>query len=416
MAKCKRILCAILSVAMMLTIVPMGTIGASAADVAFDTAAVDNGDGKIVVPNVTLESTKVIRVASDASGNVFTNGTTIVPATPSGLPKINGGYAAQYYVDETPVSPQVVFTTDVALASAPSISCENNTGVTFSDPVQTGNTYTWTITGGTGVTVGELKFVVDYSTSYTDSLTGKTVERFYKAYTTSYVETIAQPGAFSAFRSRTGSVGHENVRCSYIVRILGANSYGGFAAYNDEEDEQSAHGYYDFINNFWVDLGSTNAAMGYGTMIYEVSNDSGDGSRMINANADHWRPTSTTYIDRGMGTSLSQVNLRLTQFERQGDRKDGYTYYARYSRMKVLQGSVYAHTDAIDHNASRVELGLSLDLVSDVQLANHGYTNVPLTGSTYGNSSTLDEATGNYYTDYTLVYSGGSHYSKVDPY
>ncbi|MBP3446738.1 MAG: bacterial Ig-like domain-containing protein [Clostridia bacterium] len=414
MAKCKRILCAILSVAMMLTIVPMGTIGASAADVAFDTAAVDNGDGKIVVPNVTLESTKVIRVASDASGNVFTNGTTIVPATPSGLPKINGGYAAQYYVDETPVSPQVVFTTDVALASAPSISCENNTGVTFSDPVQTGNTYTWTITGGTGVTVGELKFVVDYSTSYTDSLTGKTVERFYKAYTTSYVETIAQPGAFSAFRSRTGSVGHENVRCSYIVRILGANSYGGFAAYNDEEDEQSAHGYYDFINNFWVDLGSTNAAMGYGTMIYEVSNDSGDGSRMINANADHWRPTSTTYIDRGMGTSLSQVNLRLTQFERQGDRKDGYTYYARYSRMKVLQGSVYAHTDAIDHNASRVELGLSLDLVSDVQLANHGYTNVPLTGSTYGNSSTLDEATGNYYTDYTLVYSGGSHYSKVD--
>ena len=412
MAKCKRILCAILSVAMILSIVPMGTIGASAADVALNTAAVE--DGKIIVPNITIDSTKVIRVAADASGNVFTNGTTIVPATPSGLPKINGDYSTQYYVDETPVSPTVVFTSDVALAANPSLSCENNTGVTFSEPVKSGNTYTWTITGGTGVTVGELRFVVDYSTSYTDSLTGKTITKYYKAYTTSYVETIAQPGAASVFRTRTGSVGHENVRCSYIVRILGANTYGGFTAYNDNNADTSASGYYDFINNFWVDLGSTNQAKGYGTFIYEVSNDSGDGSTMINANVDEWRPTSTTYIDRGLGTALSQVNLRLTQFERQGARKDGYTYYARYSRMKFLAGSVYAHSDAVDHNASRIELGISQDLTSDVQIANFGYTNVPFTGSTYGNAATLDEATGNYFTEYTLVYSGGSHYSKVD--
>ena len=414
MAKCKRILCAILSVAMILSIVPMGTIGASAADVALNTAAVGEGDGKLIVPNVTLESTKVIRVAADASGNVFTNGTTIVPATPSGLPKINGSYTSQYYVDETPVSATIVFTTDVALAAAPSISCENNTGITFSAPVQSGNTYTWTITGGTGVTVGALKFVVDYSTSYTDSLTGKTITKYYKAYTTSYVETIAQPGAASIFRTRKGSVGHENVRCSYIVRILGANTYGGFAAYNDNNADTSASGYYDFINNFWVDLGSTNQAKGYGTFIYEVSDDSSDGSTMINANVDEWRPTSTTYIDRGLGTSLTQVNLRLTQFERQGARKDGYTYYARYSRMKFLAGSVAAFDDAIDHNASRIELGISQDLTSDVQITNFGYTNVPFTGTTYGNSSTLDEATGNYFTEYTMVYSGGSHYSKVD--
>ena len=415
MAKSKRILCAILSIVMVLGIVPMSSFSASAADsVVLNTAAVDTGDGKLVVPNVTLESTKVIRVAENAGGATFKNGTTIVPATPSGLPQINSGYVQQYYVDETPVSPQVVFTTDTALASTPTISCENNANVTFSEVSKSGNTYTWTITGGTGVTVGALKFVVDYSNSYVDSLTGKTVTNYFKAYATSYVENIAQPGAFSAFRTRTGSVGHENVRCSYIVRILGANSYGGFAAYNDEDDSSSAHGYYDFIQNFWVDLGTTNQAKGYGTMIYEVSNDSGDGSTMINANNDHWRPTSTTYIDRGLGTSLSQVNLRLTQFERQGARKDGYTYYARYSRMKLLAGNVYAHSDAIENNSSRLELGLSQDLTSDVQIANFGYTNVPLHGSTYGNSSTLDEATGNYFTEYTLVYSGGSHYSKVD--
>ena len=415
MAKSKRILCAVLSIVMVLGLIPMGTFGASAApSVTFDTAAVDAGDGKLVVPNVTLESTKVIRVAENAGGATFKNGTTIVPATPSGLPQINSGYIEQYYCDETPVSAQIVFTTDTELAANPSISCENNANVTFSQVSKNGNTYTWTITGGTGVSVGALKFVVDYSNSYVDSLTGKTITNYFKAYTTSYVETIAQPGAFSAFRTRSGSVGHESVRCSYIVRILGANSYGGFAAYNDEDDSSSAHGYYDFIQNFWVDLGTTNQAKGYGTMIYEVSDDSGDGSTMINANADHWRPTSTTYIDRGLGTSLSQVNLRLTQFERQGARKDGYTYYARYSRMKLLEGSVYAHSDAVENNSSRLELGLSQDLVNDVQIGNFAYTNVPLHGSTYGNSSTLDETTGNYFTEYTLVYSGGSHYSKVD--
>ncbi len=415
MAKSKRILSAILSIAMILSLVPMASFSASAAEeVAFNTAAVDTGDGKLVVPTVTLKSTEVIRVAENAGGATFRNGTTIVPATPSGLPQINSGYVSQYYCDETPVSPQIVFTTDTELAATPTISCENNANVTFSAVSKSGNTYTWTVTGGTGVTVGQLRFVVDYSNSYTDSLTGKTVTNYFKAFTTSYVETIAQPGAFSAYRSRTGSVGHENVRCSYIVRILGANSYGGFAAYNDEEDAQSAHGYYDFIANNWVDLGTTNQAKGYGTMIYEVSNDSGDGSRMINANADHWRPMSTTYVDRGLGTSLSLLNLRLTQFERQGDRKDGYTYYARYSRMKLLEGNVYAHTDAIENNSSRLELGLSQDLTSDVQIGNFAYTNVPLNGSTYGNSSTLDEATGNYVTEYTLVYSGGSHYSKVD--
>ncbi|MBQ1967546.1 MAG: bacterial Ig-like domain-containing protein, partial [Clostridia bacterium] len=415
MAKSKRILSAILSIAMIFSLIPMASFSASAVEeVAFNTAAVDTGDGKLVVPTVTLESTKVIRVAKDASGATFENGTTIVPATPSGLPQINSGYVSQYYCDETPVSAQIVFTSDIALASTPTISCENNANVTFSAASKSGNTYTWTITGGTGVTVGQLRFVVDYSNSYVDSLTGKTVTNYFKAYTTSYVDTIAQPGSFSAFRTRTGSVGHENVRCSYIVRILGANTYGGFAVYNDEDDASSAHGYYDFIQNFWVDLGTTNQAKGYGTMIYEVSNDSGDGSTMINANADHWRPTSTTYVDRGLGTSLGLLNLRLTQFERQGARKDGYTYYARYGRMKLLEGSVYAHSDAIENNASRLELGLSQDLTSDVQIANFGYTNVPLNGSTYGNSSTLDEATGNYVTEYTLVYSGGSHYSKVD--
>ena len=97
MAKSKRILSAILSIAMIFSLIPMASFSASAAEeVAFNTAAVDTGDGKLVVPTVTLTSTKVIRVAKDASGATFENGTTIVPATPSGLPQINSGYVSLY--------------------------------------------------------------------------------------------------------------------------------------------------------------------------------------------------------------------------------------------------------------------------------------------------------------------------------
>ena len=416
MAKSKRILCAILSIVMVLGIVPMSSFSASAADsVVFNTAAVDTGDGKLVVPNVTIESTKVIRVAADASGATFTNGTTIVPATPSGLPQINSGYVSQYYCDETPVSAQIVFTSDVALASTPTISCENNANVTFSSVSKSGNTYTWTVTGGTGVTVGELRFVVDYSNSYVDSLTGKTVTNYFKAYTTSYVENIAQPAGYFVFRTRDGSVGHEDVRCSWVVRILGANTYGGFAEYSTATtDDGAGHGYVDFVNNSYYDFGSSEAARGYGTMIYDVTADNSDGNKIINANNDTWRPVSTTYVDRGLGTNLSLSNLRITQFERLGNRKDGYTYYARYGRMKVLSGATYFDGESVENNAARLEIGLSQDLTSDATISNFGYTNVPLNGATYGNSSTLNEETGNYVSEYTLVYSGGSHYSKVD--
>ena len=419
MAKCKRILCAILSVAMVLSIVPMGTLGASAADASdagFNTAAVDNGDGKLLVPTVTLESTEVIRVAADASGSAITSGTTIVPATPSGLPQISSGYTTQFYCDETPVSPTVVFTSDMELASTPTISCENNTGISFSAPVQSGNTYTWTITAGTGVTVGPLNFVVDYSNSYVDSLTGNTVTNYFKAYTTSYVENIAQPATFYVFRTRDGSVGHEDVRCSWVVRILGANTYGSYAQYStDTTDDSAAHGYYSFISDTYVDFGSSEAARGFGTMVYDKEAANSDGNMVINANNDTWRPVSTTYVDRGLGEALTQVNLRLTQLERLGLRKDGkYTHYARYSRMKVLNGAVYFDADSVSNNAARLEIGLDQDLVSDVQLANNAYTNIPFTGSTYGNSAVLDETTGNYLSQYTLVYSAGSHYSAVD--
>ena len=109
MAKSKRVLGIVLAVIMVLTMIPAGMIGAYA-------TSTDNGDGGLVFPTVTLNSTPVIRVAQSTGSTTpkeaLLPGTTIVPATNSGLAQISQGYPAAYYAGETPAWPQIVFTSD----------------------------------------------------------------------------------------------------------------------------------------------------------------------------------------------------------------------------------------------------------------------------------------------------------------
>ncbi|MDD6275616.1 MAG: hypothetical protein PUB20_02165, partial [Clostridia bacterium] len=293
MAKCKRIVSALLSVVMVLTVMPLSIATTAAAKDVEDniqtsaasgarSLSATGADGKLDVPVVTLESTSVIRVA-DAS-NPFAIGTTVVAATPSGLPQISGDYTAAYYCDETPALPTVAFTVDRDINGTPTIACENNTGISFSDPAVAKNsvdgttTYTWTITAGTNVPVGALRFVVGYSYSYVDALTNKTITKNYNAYATSYVENVAQPGGFYVYRERSNTT-HSNEICNGVARILGANTYGSFYTVDDAAATTTgwAKGYYNFLSSgkSFVTISDTiSGAMGYGMVSYTPSNDS----------------------------------------------------------------------------------------------------------------------------------------------
>ena len=429
MAKCKRILSVVLSVAMVLTLVPMSlTATAVSQDTAVETAASDaqtlaeedNTDGALVIPVVTLESTNVIRIAD--ANNPFTIGNSIVAATPSGLPQITSDYSAAYYCGETPSLPTVVFTVDKELAGTPTIACENNTGISFSDPAVSKNaadgttTYTWTITSGTNVPVGALRFVVGYTYSYVDALTNKTYTRNYNAYATSYVENASQPGSMYIYRERT-EVFHSEAICNGVARILGANTYGSFY-YIDDADAASAgwdKGYYDFINGeqSFVSVSDTvTGAAGYGMVKYQPGSNS-TGNVTANEALDHNRPQSTTYVDRSTAVNLNFYNLRLTMFMSQN--KSSHEYYARYSGMKIFEGLSSFDDTSVDNNASRTQLGIPTDATytTDQQVAGHGFSSMPFEGTTYDDAATTLE-NGNRRSEYTLVGKIGGYYVKRD--
>ena len=125
MAKSRRILSVMLAVLMVLTLVPFGmfsTAGAVSED-EISTASVGLDQSFLERPNINISSTAVIRTAASADSQAA--GTTIVKATDSGLPELSGEKASAFYAGETPKNPMVVFTSDKALKTAPTITCSN---------------------------------------------------------------------------------------------------------------------------------------------------------------------------------------------------------------------------------------------------------------------------------------------------
>ena len=282
--------------------------------------------------------------------------------------------------------------------------------------MKSGNTYTWTITSGTSVSVGALKFVVGYTFSYTDSLTNSTVSKTYKAYATSDVENVAQPGGMYVYRERKATwTTHERERTRYVARILGANTFGGFYQYTDDNSDTWTHGYFDFTNSSPSDavvkIGSTNAANGYGLQIYDVGKNDSDGTISSNTGLDCNRPVSTTYVDRGAGVALSNSNLRVTFFE--ANNRSSYENYVRYGSFKVLAGEVTWGLDTASNNSARTQLGLSSDYSQDLQIPGYGFETAPFTGTTYGDAATVQD-NGNMLSAYTLVVCFGVYYTTSD--
>ena len=435
----KRVLSVILSVVMLLSIVPMS---ASAVEVSTgealsaNQAMVDDGTGREIIPMATVTAPDVVRVAA-ASGSMA-KGSTIVSATPSGVPAISGSYTAEAYAGETPSAPQITFVCDLSLANNKNvtIACTNNTSVTFTQTNPNNNTWVWTVSGGTAAAGSYLDFEIGYSYTYTDRLTGKEVTNSYVAYASSYVAGIIQPAGMYVDLHRTKHAFHSAEELDAVYRILGKNTFGSFyvdPANPDDVGSSDAfkedkscwsHGYFDFVD-LTAKSWSQNASVadGYATVL--MAKDDGDGNKYGNTGLDRQRPVSTTYIDSSKGTALNgaNINLRYAVMDLKTTWKSG-DYRRTVQNIRVLPGEQTWGEETIDNSTASTQLAFAgtnntiyiLDRGSypdnGYRLSNYGLS-IPFNGTTWVNAlETLEDGTKQ--TSYTFISELYAHYKSSD--
>ena len=431
----KRVLSVILSVVMLLSIVPMSAFAVEVStgeSVSANTAMVDDGTGREIIPMATVTAPDIVRVAA-ASGSMA-QGSTIVSATPSGVPAITSTYSAEAYAGETPSLGQITFVSDLSLANNKNvtISCSNNSSITFSQTNPNNNTWIWTITGGTAAAGSYLDFEIGYSYTYTDKLTGKSVTNNYVAYASSYVAGIIQPAGLFLDTHRTKSALHSAEELDAVYRILGLNTFGtyygvgtGVADSSDtfkEDDSVWAHGYYDFVSMSAQGWGTSAAnSTGYGLVLH--GKDDGDGNKYTNTGVDCQRPVSTTYIDSSKGTALNgaNINLRYAVMDLKYGWKEG-DYIRTVRNIRVLPGESTWDSETTNNSTASNQLafaGMDTEIYIrnystipsyDYRLSNYGLA-IPFNGTTYVNAlTTLDDGTREVY--YTFISELYSYYSK----
>ncbi len=226
LSKAKKIISMLLAVLMVMSVAPASVI-ASAVEPSATFRAPETS--MLTYSTDTMGTTEVIRVAGGAG--LFTTGTTIVAATPSGIPKSDSGtYIKIAYDGETPEFPLISFkikgTKPTSNPTIVSTLGSNGTFVAESVGTQQADgsyLYTWRLTGGTATAGSVVAYTITY---YVD---GNKDPQY--AYAYSYVEDILVMNGYVAFK-RLDSSGHKPATThSNIVQVGGRNMYPGW--YND---------------------------------------------------------------------------------------------------------------------------------------------------------------------------------------
>ncbi len=405
MQKLKSFFSLVLSIAMLLSIIPITSV-------ATQSQASPN-------PSVSLIASDVVRVCEKTGS--MKNGSAIVKATPSGVPEITGAYTAEAYSGETPVYPQITFNSDRDVSDV-TITCTNNDTVILETSKPSDNTYVWSVIGGNAEPGSFLDFRVNYT--YGGNV--------YTALTSAYVEGIIQPAGVYTDSYRT-SVTSYNCNADYVYRILGKNTYGSYFDPKDsstgkgDDFEQDAtvwsHGYFDFVSMTPKSWGTTaDAAKGCGLVLWGIEN--GSAHRYGNMGLDKERPVSTTYIDASQSPALNSesINLRYAVTDlNYGYKDDGYTRSLTADTV-ILPGEASWSSESVNNEAASTQLGFgaignevffrqdeafipqSPYRISDYALS------IPFNGTSYADAmTTLEDGTKEiYYTLVTTLYSMAS--------
>ncbi len=309
--------------------------------------AADTGSGTVFTPipttpaerpDVQFYCTEVTRVAKAV--NSVEPGTTIVKATPSGVPELSGAYASQAYAGETPAATKITFVSNTVGVTPVSLTCSNET-VKFSEMTYDGatGTYSCEIVSGTATKYTDgsfepLTFTMDYK--WTDG-------NEYQEKCVSYVEGIVTGGIFAyiecTFMPFSGTASYYRTSVSAITRLLGKGVYYEQPATitTSGNDPYKTYGIYNCSTATYT----SNVASGYNTLIYKDDKNveaNGGTKDIYFDNFIPGAPTAHIYIDSSTTTTLADINLRFDANTQMLSDRNNKNPYTAVSNIYVYEG------------------------------------------------------------------------------
>ena len=368
MSKAKKIISMLLAVLMVLSVVPASVVAMAAP--ADEVATFRAPDTNVVTFTTdTSETSEVIRVAGGEG--MFTRGTTVVAATPSGIPKADSGqYISVAYAGESTSFPLVSFKIKgVRPDKQPTIV--SNLGSNLTLVVEKQGTqgatadeyvYTWRVTGG-NANQGE---VVTYTITYV--ING--VNHY--AYAYAYVEHILIMNGYVSHKYQNGGDHTPDTRHAYSVQIGANNMYAGwynnmaenigrgfinYAAGSAKEGGSllgtgtSPEGFASDMSGFAVDDGVTATGTPYGSMIKTISDQSKDDWVNIAYGLNGNRTESWLYVDQRTDT-MDSLKLRMSLQACDSGNSDGPWPYTDLKDAEILSGAIeFGSADQWDMSA-----------------------------------------------------------------
>ncbi len=308
MKKSKKVISLLLSAVMLISVFQTGFVAFAADSV----ASVLSAEEAKILPDAgaVATSTQVVRVASGLYS--YQPGTTIVPATPSGIPAMNGGYEENSLanvgnIEEKASYPSVTIKFEDLPSDVPQITCVNSKSATSNVvmSVATFNasekSYTWLVASGTANVGDTLIFKITYTYN------GKQ----YTSNAYSYVESIAQPAGnhvTTESKYESGLFGwgaNYYAGVSAATRVLGINTYGSLGSFTTSSTDN--RGYYNASANSFVLRSSAD----YATYSATRSSSTRDEDNTLTYAINDRRSYADVYVDTSVTDSFSDLNLRF---------------------------------------------------------------------------------------------------------